>query len=52
MINNLEGELIKKLISLIELKLILVINLRYIYKRLSNLKVYNFVNLDTFVVES
>jgi hypothetical protein len=52
MINSLERELIKKLISLIELKLILVINLRYIYKKLSNLKVYNFVNLDTFVVES
>ena len=39
MINNLEEELIKKLISLIGLKLILVINLLYICKRLSNLKV-------------
>ena len=39
MINNLEEELIKKLISLIGLKLILVINLLYIWKKLSNLKV-------------
>ena len=52
MINNLEEELIKKLISLIGLKLILVINLLYICKRLSNLKVYSFIILDTFVVES